>query len=65
MPEYLCPKCKGFYCGWVMRYRYKSKCPNCGSELEEVYSNNKTGNKKVRRYPVVKVSKKNLRSGNL
>ncbi|GAI93384.1 unnamed protein product, partial [marine sediment metagenome] len=30
MPKYLCPKCKGFFCGWVMRYKYKNKCPNCG-----------------------------------
>lgn len=67
MPEYLCPKFKGVFCGWVMRYKYKQKCPVCGSELEEVYSNNETGNKKFRRDPIVKVLKtrKNLRSGNL
>ena len=67
MPEYLCPKCKGGFYGWVMRYRYKNKCPDCGSELEEVYSNNKTGNKKFRRSLIDKVleTRKNLRRGNL
>jgi len=57
MPEYLCPKCKGVFCGWVMKYKYKNKCPDCGSELEKVYSNNKTGNKRFRRDPIVKLSK--------
>jgi len=67
MPRYLCPKCKGIFCGWVMRYRYKNKCPVCGSELEEIYSNNKADNKKFRRDPIAKILKirKNLRSGNL
>ncbi|MBA7561482.1 hypothetical protein ES695_10960 [Candidatus Atribacteria bacterium 1244-E10-H5-B2] len=41
MPEYLCPKCRGVFCGWVMRYRYKQKCPVCGSELQEVSNNKK------------------------
>ena len=50
-----------------MRYGYKNKCPVCGSELEEVHSNNKADNKKFRRDPIAKVLKtrKNLRSGNL
>ncbi len=67
MPEYLCPKCRGVFCGWVMKYKYKNKCPVCGSELEEVYSNNKTDNKKFRRDMIAKVLKtrKNLRRGNL
>ena len=61
MPEYLCPDCKGVFCGWVMKYRYKNKCPDCGSELEEVYSNNKTGNKKLLKEPIAKI----LRSGRI
>jgi hypothetical protein len=67
MSKYLCPKCKGIFCGWVMKYRYKNKCPDCGSELQEVYSNNQTKNKKFRRDLITKVLKtrKNLRSGNL
>ncbi|MBA7519442.1 hypothetical protein ES705_11520 [subsurface metagenome] len=67
MPEYLCPKCRGVFCGWVMRYRYKQKCPDCGSELQEVYSNNQTKKKKFRRSLIDKVleTRKNLRRGNL
>ncbi|MBA7500859.1 hypothetical protein ES704_03633 [subsurface metagenome] len=67
MPKYLCPKCKGVFCGWVMRYRYKYKCPVCGSELEEIYPDNKADNKKFRRSLIDKVLKtrKNLRRGNL
>jgi len=63
MPKYLCPKCKGVFCGWVMRYKYKQKCPVCGSELEEVYDDNR----EFRRDPIAKVleTRKNLRSGNL
>jgi len=67
MSEYLCPECNKVFCGWVMRYRYKNKCPDCGSELQEVYSNNQTKNKKFRRGLIIRVLKtrKNLRSGNL
>ena len=67
MPKYECPKCQKIFCGWVMRYRYKQKCPDCGGELQEVYSNNQTKNKKFRRDLTIKVLKtrKNLRSGNL
>ena len=67
MPEYLCPGCKGVFCGWAMRYKYKNKCPVCGGELEEVYSNNKADNKKFRRSLIDKVlkSRKGLRRGNL
>ncbi|MBA7483361.1 hypothetical protein ES705_36432 [subsurface metagenome] len=67
MPEYKCLNCKGIFCGWVMKYRYKNKCPDCGNELEEVYSNNKTGDKRLRKDPIAKILKtrKNLRSGNL
>ena len=67
MPEYLCPKCKGVFCGWAIKHKYEGRCPKCGSELQEVYSNKETGNKKFRRDPTVKLLKtrKNLRSGNL
>ncbi|MBA7561280.1 hypothetical protein ES695_07220 [Candidatus Atribacteria bacterium 1244-E10-H5-B2] len=67
MPEYLCPGCKGVFCGWVMRYRYKNKCPVCGGELQETHSNNKADNKKFRRDLIAKVLKtrKGLRRGNL
>ncbi|MBA7574671.1 hypothetical protein ES695_06185 [Candidatus Atribacteria bacterium 1244-E10-H5-B2] len=67
MPKYLCPKCKGVFCGWSVKHKYKEKCPDCGSELEEVYSNNQTKNKKFRRDLTIKLLKtrKNLRNGNL
>ncbi|MBA7637485.1 hypothetical protein ES703_45130 [subsurface metagenome] len=45
MPEYLCPKCKGVFCGWAVRYKLKYKCPKCGSELQEVYPDNKESRK--------------------
>jgi transcription initiation factor IIE alpha subunit len=45
MPKYLCPKCKGVFCGWVMKYKYKEKCPVCDSELREVYPDNKESRK--------------------
>ena len=45
MPKYLCPKCNKIFCGWVMRYKYKGICPVCGSELEEVYPDNKESRK--------------------
>ncbi len=63
MPKYLCPKCQKVFCGWVMKYKYKNKCPVCGSELQEVYDDNR----ELRRDPIIKLSKtrKNLRSGNL
>ena len=59
MPKYLCPKCKGVFCGWVMKYKYKEKCPDCGSDLQEVYDDNRES----RRDPIVKLSetRKNLR----
>jgi len=59
MPKYLCPKCKGVFCGWSVKHKYKEKCPNCDSELQEVYDDNQ----EFRRDPTVKVSKtlKNLR----
>ncbi|MBA7512982.1 hypothetical protein ES705_04991 [subsurface metagenome] len=67
MPKYLCSKCQGVFFGWAMKYKYKNKCPDCGSELEEVYSNNKTGNKRLRRDSLAKILKirKNLIKGNL
>ncbi len=67
MPKYLCPNCKGIFCGWSVKYKYEGRCPKCGSELEEIYSNNKADNKKFRRDLTIKVLKtrKNLRSGNL
>ncbi|MBA7541780.1 hypothetical protein ES705_34096 [subsurface metagenome] len=67
MPKYLCPGCKGIFCGWSVKYKYKNKCPVCGGELEEAYSNNKADKKKFRRDLTIKVLKtrKNLRSGNL
>ncbi len=40
MPEYLCLKCKGVFCGWSVKYKYKGRCPKCGSELQEVYPDN-------------------------
>jgi len=45
MPKYLCPKCKGVFCGWSVKYKYKEKCPNCGGELREVYPDNKDSRK--------------------
>ena len=45
MPKYECPKCKGVFCGWVMRYKYKGICPVCGGELREVYPDNKESRK--------------------
>ncbi|MBA7573696.1 hypothetical protein ES695_14590 [Candidatus Atribacteria bacterium 1244-E10-H5-B2] len=59
MPKYLCPKCKGVFYGWAMKYKYKGKCPDCGSELQEVYDDNRES----RRDPIVKLSKtrKNLK----
>ena len=67
MPKYLCPKCKGVFCGWVMRYKYKGICPVCGGELREVYPDNKTDNKKFRRDPIAKILKtrKDLKNDNL
>jgi transcription initiation factor IIE alpha subunit len=49
---------------WAGGYKHKNKCPDCGSELQEV--NKKTDNKKFRRSLIDKVLKtrKNLRSGN-
>ncbi|GAI79357.1 unnamed protein product [marine sediment metagenome] len=41
MPEYLCPKCRGVFCGWSVKHKYKEKCPNCGGELREVSNNKK------------------------
>jgi hypothetical protein len=63
LQRYLCPKCQGVFCGWAV----SDKCPNCGGKLREVYSNNKTGNKKLLKDPIAKILKlrKNLRSGNL
>lgn len=67
MPEYLCPECKGVFCGWSVKYKLKYLCPVCGGELREIPSNNKADNKKFRRDLTIKVLKtrKNLRSGNL
>jgi len=64
MLKYECPNCHRVFCGWAVKYKLKYKCPVCGGELEEVYSNNKADNKKFRRDPIAKVSKprKNLRS---
>ena len=45
MPKYECPKCNQFFCGWVMKYKYKNKCPVCGGELREVYPDNKESRK--------------------
>jgi rRNA maturation endonuclease Nob1 len=63
MPRYECPECNKVFCGWVMKYKYKNKCPVCGGELREVYDDNK----KFRRDMIAKVLKtrKNLRRGNL
>lgn len=48
MPEYLCSKCKGVFCGWAIRYKYKNKCPVCDSELREIPFNNKKLQKVIR-----------------
>lgn len=39
MPKYECPKCNKVFCGWSVKYKYKNKCPNCGSDLRKVNSN--------------------------
>jgi len=67
MPRYLCPNCKGVFCGWSVKYKHEGRCPECGSELQEVNSNNQTDKQKFRRGLIDKVLKtrKNLRSGNL
>jgi len=41
MPIYLCQNCHRVFCGWAVKYKHKNKCPNCGGELQEVYSDNK------------------------
>jgi len=46
MPRYECPKCNKVFCGWVMKYKYKEKCPVCGGELREI-SNNKESRKEA------------------
>ncbi|MBA7558461.1 hypothetical protein ES695_00890 [Candidatus Atribacteria bacterium 1244-E10-H5-B2] len=63
MPKYRCKRCKAVFYGWAVR----GKCPSCGGELKEVYSDNKADNKKFRRDPIAKILKtqENLRSGNL
>lgn len=48
MPRYLCPKCQGVFCGWAVRYKLKNRCPNCGSRLKEIHSNNKKYRKAIR-----------------
>lgn len=44
MPRYECPKCNKVFCGWCVKYKYKNKCPVCGSELRQI-SNNKESRK--------------------
>lgn len=41
MPKYECPNCRGVFCGWAVKYKYKYKCPVCDGDLREVNSNNK------------------------
>ncbi|MBA7484686.1 hypothetical protein ES707_20216 [subsurface metagenome] len=67
MSRYKCSNCQKVFCGWAVRYKLKYKCPVCGSELEEIYPNNKADNKKFRRDLIAKVLKtrKGLRRGNL
>jgi len=39
--KYKCSNCHRVFCGWAVKYKHKNKCPNCGGELREVYSDNK------------------------
>ncbi|MBA7536681.1 hypothetical protein ES705_28945 [subsurface metagenome] len=50
---------------WAGRDKHKNKCPDCGSELQEV--NKKTDKQKFRRSLIDKVLeiRKGLRRGNL
>jgi len=41
MQVYQCSNCQGIFCGWSIKYKYKYKCPNCGGDLQEVYSDSK------------------------
>ncbi len=39
MPKYECDICKKVYADWAVKYKYEGRCPNCGSELREIFDN--------------------------
>ena len=45
MPKYRCKDCSTIFYGWAVRYKHKNKCPDCGSELQEVHPDNKESRK--------------------
>ena len=60
MPRYECPECHRVFCGWAMKYKYKNKCPDCGSELRQISNKKESrkgegyhkGQSKISRYKV-------------
>jgi len=53
MPKYECPNCQGVFCGWAIKYKYKNRCPGCGGELREVFSDDQ-------KYPDNRKHKENI-----
>ena len=39
MPKYECDICKKVYAGWAIKHKYEGRCPDCGSELREIFDN--------------------------
>jgi hypothetical protein len=62
MPRYECPECNKVFCGWAVEYKYKNKCPLCGGELKEVFSNN-SNNQDFRKSLIAKIFKIRERNG--
>ena len=62
MPRYECLECNKVFCGWSVKYKLKYKCPNCGSELKEVFSDN-SNNQNFRKSLIAKIFKIRERNG--